>query len=164
MIGHVDDSGRALVAVSIRPTASAEALEVEAWIDTGFSGDLVLPLQQIEDFALPQSGTVGAILADGSQVTLKTHSCLIEWFGKLRELEVVTNQLPIWRDCHRITALPAHAQYGGGVTSEFTLGATGEISRGAMIWLCKLSRSNKPSSSIVVSRKSRRASRYERLV
>jgi clan AA aspartic protease len=92
MIGHVDDSGRALVAVSIRPTASAEALEVEAWIDTGFSGDLVLPLQQIEDFALPQSGTVGAILADGSQVTLKTHSCLIEWFGKLRELEVVANE------------------------------------------------------------------------
>lgn len=91
MMGHVDNSGRALVAVSIRPTESAPTHDVEAWIDTGFNGDLVLPRQQIENLSLRQSGTVQAVLADGSQVALNTYSCLIDWFGIERHLEVVAN-------------------------------------------------------------------------
>ena len=51
----------------------------------------MLPQQQIHDLALPHSGTVKAILADGSKVALKTHACLIDWFGEERYLEVVAN-------------------------------------------------------------------------
>jgi len=51
----------------------------------------VLPQQQIDDLALLHSGTVKAILADGSEVTLKTYACLMDWFGELRRLEVVAN-------------------------------------------------------------------------
>ena len=61
------------------------------WIDTGFNGELVLPRQQIDKLALPHSGTVKAILADGSEVALKTYACLIDWFGEERYLEVVAN-------------------------------------------------------------------------
>lgn len=32
-----------------------------------------------------------AILADGSEVALQRYVCLINWFGKERELEVVAN-------------------------------------------------------------------------
>jgi predicted aspartyl protease len=53
---------------------------------------LVLPQQQIEDLTLPESGTVKAILADGSEVTLKRYVCLIDWFGEERDLEVVANE------------------------------------------------------------------------
>ena len=91
MKGHVDNSGRAIVAVSVQSSTEAVAREIQAWVDTGFNGDLVLPQQQIDDLALPHSGTVKAILADGSEVALKTHSCLIEWFGEQRQLEVVAN-------------------------------------------------------------------------
>ncbi len=91
MNGSVDRCGRALVGVSIRPSDVAAAHEILVWIDTGFTGDLVLPRQQIEDLALPQSRTVKAILADGSEVTLKRYVCLIDWFGEERELEVVAN-------------------------------------------------------------------------
>jgi clan AA aspartic protease len=91
MNGHVDRSGRALVNVSVLPSDSAAASEIQTWIDTGFNGDLVLPQKQIDDLALSHSGTVKAILADGSEVALKTYSCLIDWFGERRYLEVVAN-------------------------------------------------------------------------
>jgi len=91
MNGHVDSNGRALITVSVRPSDTTAAREIRAWIDTGFNGDLVLPKQQVDDLALPQSGTVKAILADGSEVALKTYVCLIDWLGEERHLEVVAN-------------------------------------------------------------------------
>lgn len=92
MNGRVDSSGRALIAVTVRPTATATSCEIQAWIDTAFNGDLVLPQQQIEELDLPQSGTVKAILADGSEVVLNRYSCEIEWFEGQRDLEVVANE------------------------------------------------------------------------
>ena len=92
MNGHVDSYGRALVTVSIRPSDVAAAHDVQVWIDTGFNGDLVLPQQQIDDLELPDSGTVKAILADGSEVALQRYICQIDWFGEQRELEVVANE------------------------------------------------------------------------
>jgi len=84
--------GRALATISVRPSNAATAHEIQVWIDTGFTGDLVLPQQHIDGLALPQSGTVKAILADGSQVALKTYTCLIDWFREERHLEVVANE------------------------------------------------------------------------
>lgn len=92
MNGQVDVHGRALIAISIRPSDSESARDVLAWIDTGFNGDLVLPQQIIDDSALPEAGTVKAILADGSGVALKRYVCLIDWFEESRELEVVANE------------------------------------------------------------------------
>jgi len=92
MNGSVNSSGRALVSISVRASDVAAAHEIQVWIDTGFNGDLVLPRQQIEDLALPLSGTVKAILADGSEITLRRYVCLIDWFGEERDLEVVANE------------------------------------------------------------------------
>ncbi|MCE9553452.1 MAG: clan AA aspartic protease [Planctomycetes bacterium] len=91
MNGRVDHHGRALVTISVRPPDVTTVYEVDVRIDTGFNGDLVLPKQQIADLALPQSGTVKAILADGSEIALKRYECLIDWFGEQRDLEVVAN-------------------------------------------------------------------------
>lgn len=92
MNGQVDSFGRALVTVSVRPSDVAATHNVQVWIDTGFNGNLVLPQQQIDDPELPESGTVKAILADGSEVTLQRYVCRVVWFGEQRELEVVANQ------------------------------------------------------------------------
>ena len=52
----------------------------------------MLPQQQIDDLELHESGTVKAILADGSEVTLQRYVCRIDWFGDRPELEVVANE------------------------------------------------------------------------
>jgi len=92
MTGSVDGSGRALVRIRLKnSTASAEA-ELDAWIDTGFTGELVLPQQTVTSLGLPLGPSVMARLADGSDIHLDTHTCHLEWFDKWRRIEVVANQ------------------------------------------------------------------------
>ena len=91
MNGRVDHAGRALVTVAIRGPSVTNDRSIDAWIDTGFTGELVLPQKLINDLALPQSGTVKAIRADGSEVTLLSHTCLVGWLDQVRQLDVVAN-------------------------------------------------------------------------
>lgn len=91
MIGFIDESGRALLSVEIRSDSTSRAVAIEVWVDTGFKGDLVLPRKDIDSLALHRSGSVDAVLADGSQIELSTYTCLVSWFGEERRLEVVAN-------------------------------------------------------------------------
>jgi predicted aspartyl protease len=43
MNGEVDVSGRALIVLSIRPSHGADAVSLQAWVDTAFTGELVIP-------------------------------------------------------------------------------------------------------------------------
>jgi clan AA aspartic protease len=92
MNGVVDSAGRALLDIELRATRDAPPFYIATWIDTGFTGELVLPQMVIDDLALSLSGSVSAVLADGSQVVMKTYRCFIQWFDELRRLEVVANQ------------------------------------------------------------------------
>jgi clan AA aspartic protease len=91
MNGMVDDAGRALITLSVRPTHDAEAAPLRAWVDTAFTGELVIPRATIGALGLPQSAAIMAGLADGTQVVLDTFSCVIDWFGEQRVVEVVEN-------------------------------------------------------------------------
>jgi clan AA aspartic protease len=91
MNGRVDLQGRALLDVQLSTHKPTGFLTVSVWIDTGFTGELVLPNGLIEEFRLEQSGTTLAVLADGSTVPLRIYSAWIQWFGVLRKLEVVGN-------------------------------------------------------------------------
>jgi clan AA aspartic protease len=97
MNGAVDHAGRALLSVTLRATTASQPQNVDVWIDTGFTGEIVVPQAFIEQLKLPQSGSIDAVLADGSQVELNTYSCTIDWFGSQRNLEVVGNngQFPL---------------------------------------------------------------------
>jgi clan AA aspartic protease len=97
MNGEVDNSGRALVVVRVRASADADATQLAAWVDTAFTGDLVVPQETIEGLGLQQSAAVMAGLADGTRVVLETYSCIVEWFGRERVVEVVGNdgQFPL---------------------------------------------------------------------
>lgn len=91
MNGHVDSAGRALVRIRLMSTATATAMDMEAWVDTGFTGELVLPQDQIVALGLQRSAVVTAELGDGSATVLDVYSCLIEWFGRMQQIEVIAN-------------------------------------------------------------------------
>lgn len=92
MTGSVDNSGRALLRIRVRHPVSAVEAELDGWIDTGFTGELVLPREQVVRLGLPLGPAVRAGLADGSEVELDTYTCILEWFGEWRRIEVVANQ------------------------------------------------------------------------
>ena len=91
MKGFIDENGRALLRVEVRPNLTLEAVAIEVWVDTGFTGDLVLPRTMIDSLSLRHSGSVDGILADGSQIDLNTYTCFVNWFDEQRRLEVVAN-------------------------------------------------------------------------
>jgi len=91
MNGSIDENGRALLNVEVRPSPTSDAVAIEVWVDTGFTGELVLPQKTIDSLNLDRSGSADAILADGSQIELDTYTCFVNWFGRERRLEVVAN-------------------------------------------------------------------------
>jgi len=91
MNGYVDSAGRALVRITVRSAATASVLVVDAWVDTGFTGELVLPQDQIVSLGLPRSAVVKAELGDGSETVLDVYTCLIEWFGQEKQVEVIAS-------------------------------------------------------------------------
>ena len=72
-------------------------MELEAWVDTGFTGELVLPQERILTLGLLQSAAIKAQLGDGSEAVLDICSCWIEWFGQEKQIEVIasTGSLPL---------------------------------------------------------------------
>jgi predicted aspartyl protease len=103
MIGRVDNSGRALLAIDVRAESASVLSSIEAWIDTGFTGDLVLPQSAIDLLQLPKSGSVDATLADGSTIELSTYSWLGIGLLLAKELRIDYRNL-------RLSLLPAEKQ------------------------------------------------------
>jgi clan AA aspartic protease len=92
MNGLVDLKGRALLTVEVRAAQDAPASPFEAWIDTGFTGELVMPRSQIQLLGLTRAMMVDAILADGRTTRLDAFVGWINWFGELREIEILANK------------------------------------------------------------------------
>jgi clan AA aspartic protease len=92
MKGLVDSGGRSLLAVTLQPSTRPTETRIDVWIDTGFTGDLVMPQSGIDALGLTRSGSIDAVLSDGSHIELNTYSCVIEWFGNERHLEVIANE------------------------------------------------------------------------
>ena len=91
MKGVVDSGGRSLLTVVVASSDSSITAEMEGWIDTGFTGDLVIPRSAEDALKLAKSGSIDAVLADGSETELDTYTCIIEWFGSERRLAIIAN-------------------------------------------------------------------------
>ncbi len=89
MRGHVDGEGRALLSVAVLSSPDKGRRQLEAWVDTGFTGDLVLPMETVLALGLSQSAIVPAELGDGTQTSLEVYACLIDWFGQPQRIDVV---------------------------------------------------------------------------
>jgi clan AA aspartic protease len=97
MNGRVDANGRALIALRLRSRSNSTPTDLTIWIDTAFTGDLVIPRSTIHRLQLPRSASVAAGLADGREVLLDSYHCIVDWFGKEVTAEVIENdgQFPL---------------------------------------------------------------------
>ena len=114
MIGRVDDSGRAIVKVAVAANGHDNPHSIEVWVDTGFTADLVIPSSKVEKLGLQQTGTVGGVLANGTQVLLATFHCEIQWFDRL----LLFNHEPLLLRMPKAFSKshPADATHGGHST------------------------------------------------
>ena len=61
--------------------------EVDAVVDTGFNGYLVLPPVLVADLGAPVVGDGKAVLADGSEAVFDVHGVTLVWDGQPRYVE-----------------------------------------------------------------------------
>ena len=92
MNGLIDLQGRALLTVPVHAEPDAVASLIEVWIDTGFTGELVMPRSQIDRMGLKPGLMVRAVLADGRSSRLKSFVAWIDWFGETLEVEIVAGE------------------------------------------------------------------------
>ena len=67
---------------------SGQVQEIDAVVDTGFNGYLILPPGLVTDLGLPLVGTGSGVLADGSVVRFDIHYCTLLWNGRQRLVRV----------------------------------------------------------------------------
>jgi predicted aspartyl protease len=111
--GVVDDYGRPLIPIVVRHPAG-EATEVQAWIDTGLTGSLLLTSAQIQALGLAHSSTIRDGLANGTEAVFDIYSCVLTWFGKDRNVEALAGAgnfalvgLGLLEDCELTIDYPA---------------------------------------------------------
>ncbi|MCY4176601.1 MAG: hypothetical protein OXD37_09805 [Acidimicrobiaceae bacterium] len=85
--GVVNDRLEAVVELSVSGPAG-QPLEIEAVVDTGFTGFLTLPPTVVAEMELPEVGDSIFILADGSITTLLAHGAFVLWDGQMRLIQV----------------------------------------------------------------------------
>jgi clan AA aspartic protease len=89
--GFVDSADRALLPIRLRNPQTLVENQFDAWVDTGFTGELVVPQTHIAALGLPLGPAIRAKLADGSEVQLDTYLCQLDWFGNWIQIEVIAN-------------------------------------------------------------------------
>jgi clan AA aspartic protease len=65
-----------------------EEIEMNAIIDTGYNGEVILSENKIQEMGLEFLGTIDTELADGRVVELDLFKGRIKWFGRIREIAV----------------------------------------------------------------------------
>ena len=71
-------------------------IDVEAVIDTGYTGFLILPLSMVEALELPYLARMQCKLANGTTEDFEVYSATVIWDGQERLIEVdVTNSDPL---------------------------------------------------------------------
>jgi clan AA aspartic protease len=90
MTGVITARREAVLRLQVLDAASSgQPIEVEAVIDTGFTGYLTLPGALIRQFALRLHGTREVLLGDGSRVMLDIYRGRVLWDGQPRDVQVL---------------------------------------------------------------------------
>ncbi len=85
--GKVNARREAVLRISLRDS-SGQPVEIEAVLDTGFTGSLTLPAAVIEKLGLPWRTRGSALLANGDRDHFDIHAATILWDGKPRKILV----------------------------------------------------------------------------
>lgn len=84
--GSVNTNREAIIRLTVRGSQAQE--EIEAVVDTGFTGYSTLPPPLIATLGLPFRGHARAVLADGSESFFDTHEAAVIWDGRPRRVFV----------------------------------------------------------------------------
>ena len=84
--GVVNSTYEAVINVPLQGSAG-QSREVEAVIDTGYSGFLVLPTALVTELGLAYRSQGQAILADSSEATFDVYDVTLIWDGQPRHIE-----------------------------------------------------------------------------
>ncbi len=87
MIGVVNNSREAVIQVVLRNDTASTKL-IRAVVDTGYTGDLMLPRSIVDELKLRFYGIQEAILGDGSSKMLRVYQGSVIWDGMIRRLEI----------------------------------------------------------------------------
>lgn len=91
MHGRVDDGGYEATLTLTVLGGRGRHVEVEATIDTGFTGALSLPPNLVEFLSLPFVARGAAVLADGSMIETRVYRARVIWHGRERVTRVLTS-------------------------------------------------------------------------
>jgi clan AA aspartic protease len=92
MQGRVDGAGReATLPLTVIGRYGVRA-EVQATVDTGFTGSMCLPLDVVRSLSAPFVGRGVAVLADGSTVETSYHRAHVLWHGRERAVQVLVTE------------------------------------------------------------------------
>ena len=84
--GFVNANHEAVVPLVLRGP-DGQVREVEAVIDTGYSGFLTLPAALVAGLGLPYVFSSSATLADDTEVGFSVHRAMVLWDGSPRNVE-----------------------------------------------------------------------------
>ena len=84
--GFVNANHEAVVPLSLRGP-EGQTREVDAVIDTGYSGFLTLPAALVADLGLPYVFSSSATLADDTEVGFRVHRATVLWDSSPRNVE-----------------------------------------------------------------------------
>ena len=93
--GVVNDAYEAVVALSLQG-ATGQVQDIEAVIDTGYSGFLTLPATLVMELELPFSHVSRAFLANDDEVSFDVHDVTVLWDGQPRYVKAdATGSTPL---------------------------------------------------------------------
>ena len=115
--GVVNDAHEAVVTLPLQGP-EGQAVEVEAVIDTGYSGFLTLPPALVAELGLSFVGNGHAYLANDDEVEFEIYDVAVLWDGQSRDIEAdATGSAPLigmlLLDGHSLTI---EVESGGRVT------------------------------------------------
>lgn len=93
--GVVNPAFEAVIRIALSDQ-SGQSLEIEAVIDTGYTGFLTLPTSLVTQLGLTYRSHGQAVLADSSEVTFDIYDVTVLWDGRQRRIRVdATGDTPL---------------------------------------------------------------------
>ena len=93
--GMVNTAYEAVVTLPLQDP-EGRTRDIEAVVDTGYSGFLTLPLGLVEELGLPFAYMGQAFLANDAEVDFDVHYVTVLWDGKPRDIEAdATGSTPL---------------------------------------------------------------------
>ncbi len=121
--GVVNDAYEAVVTLSLHGP-EGQAQDVEAVIDTGYSGFLTLPTTLVTEMALPFAYVGRAFLANNDEVSFDVHDVTVLWDGQPRHVRAdATGSTPLVGMLLLVGhSLNIEVEHGGRVTIQSRAG------------------------------------------